>query len=146
MSCHDIGRGMDSITQVVIKMYDAEEITSKTALKLFSALKSGVYWCDGNAHEAVQSIFNCRCGQCLKKMKPGEKLFNIYDAPGGVTENSNDILRNYQEDYAGWRFCTECFDNIISTVSNGNYSGEEARKYIEQKHQDRPEDFTVVEE
>ena len=43
MSCHDIGRGMDSITQVVIKMYDAEEITSKTALKLFSALKSGVY-------------------------------------------------------------------------------------------------------
>lgn len=74
-------------------------------------------------------------------MKPEEKLFNIYDAPGGVTENSNDILRNYQEDYAGWRFCTECFDNIISTVSNGNYSGEEARKYIEQKHQDRPEDF-----
>ena len=27
MSCHDIGRGMDSVTQVVIKMYDAGEIT-----------------------------------------------------------------------------------------------------------------------
>ena len=27
MSCHDIGRGIDSVTQVVIKMYDAGEIT-----------------------------------------------------------------------------------------------------------------------
>ena len=26
MSCHDIGRGIDSVTQVVIKMYDTEEI------------------------------------------------------------------------------------------------------------------------
>ena len=32
MSCHDIGRGIDSVTQVVIKMYDAEEITG---LKIF---------------------------------------------------------------------------------------------------------------
>ena len=27
MSCHNIGRGMDSVTRVVIKMYDAGEIT-----------------------------------------------------------------------------------------------------------------------
>ena len=79
-------------------------------------------------------------------MKPGEKFFDIDDSPSGVIENSDDILRNYKEDYAGWRFCTECFDKIISTVSNGNYSGEDARKYIEQIHEDRPEDFTVVEE
>lgn len=146
MSCHDIGRGMDSVTQVVIKMYDTREITIKTALKLFTALKRGVYWCDGNEHEAVQSIFNCRCGNCLKRMKPGEKLFNIYDSPSEVTENSYDVLRNYKEDYAGWRFCTECFDKIISTVSNGSYSGAAARRYIEEKHQDSPEDFTVVED
>ncbi|MBO5731252.1 MAG: hypothetical protein J6R67_08645 [Treponema sp.] len=67
MSCHDIGRGMDSVTQVVIRMYDAGEINSKTALKLFTALKKGVHWCDGNEYEAVLSIFNCRCGNCLKK-------------------------------------------------------------------------------
>jgi hypothetical protein len=146
MSCHDIGRGMDSVTQVVIRMYDAGEINSKTALKLFTALKKGVHWCDGNEYEAVLSIFNCRCGNCLKKMKLGEKFFNIYDAPSGVTENSYDILRNYKEDHAGWRFCTECFDKIINTVSNGNYSGEDARKYIEQIHEDRPEVFTVVDE
>ena len=33
MSCHDIGRGMDSVTQVVIKMYDAGEITGLIFLK-----------------------------------------------------------------------------------------------------------------
>ena len=27
MSCHDIGKGMDSVTQFIIKMYDAGEIT-----------------------------------------------------------------------------------------------------------------------
>ena len=43
MSCHDIGRGMDSVTQVVIRMYDAGEINSKTVLKLFTALKKVVY-------------------------------------------------------------------------------------------------------
>ena len=32
MSCHDIGRGIDSVTQVVIKMYDTEEIAG---LKIF---------------------------------------------------------------------------------------------------------------
>ena len=35
MSCHDIGRGLDSVTRVVIEMYDTGEITIKTALKLF---------------------------------------------------------------------------------------------------------------
>lgn len=79
-------------------------------------------------------------------MKPGEKFFDIDDSPSGVVENSDDILRNYKEDYAGWRFCTECFDKIINTVSNGSYSGEDARKYIEQIHEDRPEVFTVVDE
>jgi hypothetical protein len=81
-------------------MYDTGEITIKTALKLFTALRNGVYWCDGNEHEAVRSIFNCRCGNCLKKMKPGEKFFDIDDSPSGVVENSDDILRNYKEDYA----------------------------------------------
>ena len=33
MRCHDIGRGMDSVTQVVIKMYDAGEITGLIFLK-----------------------------------------------------------------------------------------------------------------
>ena len=36
MSCHDIGRGMDSVTQVVIKMYDAGEITGLVFLKLLA--------------------------------------------------------------------------------------------------------------
>ena len=33
MSCHDIGRGMDSVTRVVRKMYDAGEITGLVFLK-----------------------------------------------------------------------------------------------------------------
>ena len=36
MSCHDIGRGMDSVTQFIIKMYDAGEITRLVFLKLLA--------------------------------------------------------------------------------------------------------------
>lgn len=143
MSCHNIGRGMDSVTQVVIEMYDKKELSKKTALKLFSALKAGVYWCDGNEYEAVESIMNCRCGKCLKKMKPSEKFYNVYDCSIFITGNPWKILNKYNEDYAGWRFCIDCFDEIINTVSQGKKSGEEARKYIEEYHKNRTENYTA---
>lgn len=79
-------------------------------------------------------------------MRLGDKLYNIYYCPTGIVKNSYDILNNYKEDYAGWRFCTNCFDEIISTVSKGNHPGGEARKHIEQKYENSPKNFTVVEE
>ena len=136
MSCHDIGRGMDSVTKVVIAMFDNEELTRDAALKLFTALKNGVHWCDGNENEAVASIIHCRCGKCLKEMKSGEKLFNIYDCSPLVGGNPWDILDNYNGDYGGWYFCKNCFDEIIKEVTDGKISGEAARNFIEESNED----------
>ena len=143
MSCHDIGRGMDSVTQVVIEMFDNGELSKPSALKLFMALKDGVNWCDGNEYEAVESIMDCRCGKCLKKMESGQKFYDIYDCSIFVTGSPWDILRNYKENYAGWRFCTTCFDEIINGVSEGKISGESARKYIEEEYKEALEKFTA---
>ena len=143
MSCHNIGRGMDSVTQVVIEMFDNGELNKESALKLFTALKNGVNWCDGNEGEAVESIINCRCGKCLKRMGSGEKFYDIYDCSMLVTGSTWNILENYNEDYGGWRFCKNCFDEILLIVSDGKISGEVARNYIEERHKESPENFTA---
>lgn len=132
MSCHDIGRGMNSVTEVVIEMFDNKELSRAAALKLFTALKNGVNWCDGNEYEAVESIIDCRCGKCLKKIEENQRLYDIFKCSMFVTGNPWDIMDNYEGDYGGWHFCKECFDEIIKEITNGKISGEEARKYIEE--------------
>ena len=131
MSCHDIGRGMDSVTKVVIKMYDNKELSRDAALKIFSSLRRGVHWCDGNEGEAVASIIDCRCGKCLKEIGDEEKLYDIDDCSDLISKSLWDVLDGYVKYYAGWYFCKDCFDEIIQEVSDGKISGEEARNYIE---------------
>ena len=53
-----------------------------------------------------------------------------------VTGNPWDIMDNYKGDHGGWYFCKECFDEIIKEITDGKISGEEARKYIEEKEDD----------
>ena len=75
MSCHDIGRGMNSVVRVVIGLYDNEEISSDAAIRIIRACARGVNWCDGNSYEAVDYIRRCRCGKCLRMIPKGEKLY-----------------------------------------------------------------------
>ena len=133
MSCHDIGRGMNSVTRVVIKMFDNGELSREAALKLLMALKLGVHWCDGNEYEAVASILDCRCGKCLKKIEEDENFYDIYECSPLVAERPMGILDNYNENYAGYFFCKDCFDNIIKAITNGKITGEVARKYIDER-------------
>ncbi len=79
MSCHDIGRGMDSVTKVVSKMYIDGEITKDVAFRLFHALQKGVHWCDGNEYEATKSISGVLCGRCLKVFKDGEESIDVWN-------------------------------------------------------------------
>ncbi len=79
MSCHDIGRGMDSVTKVVFKMYIDGEITKDVAFRLFRALQKGVHWCDGNEYEATKSISGVLCGRCLKVFKEDEDPIDVWD-------------------------------------------------------------------
>lgn len=60
MSCHDIGRGMNSVVKVVLGLYDQEKFDRDTARLLFAACRKGVHWCDGNEDEAIASLRGCR--------------------------------------------------------------------------------------
>ena len=74
MSCHEIGRGMNHVAELVAEMYDAKEISKDAAVKLFRRLQEGVRFCDGNEEEAVSCISN-RCGICMEKLQEGDALY-----------------------------------------------------------------------
>lgn len=67
MSCHDIGRGMNSVIEVVIGLYDDGKISHESAGKIIKACRMGVHWCDGNEGEAIDTLAFTRCGVCLQK-------------------------------------------------------------------------------
>lgn len=48
MSCHSIGRGMNSVVKVVISLVDERKIEIEPAKEIIEACKKGVNWCDGN--------------------------------------------------------------------------------------------------
>lgn len=51
MSCHDIGRGMNSVVKVVDALFEEGKINIEAAKIIIEACKDGVHWCDGNEHE-----------------------------------------------------------------------------------------------
>lgn len=104
MSCHDIGRGMNHVAELIAEMYDAKEISKEVAVKLFRRLQTGVHFCDGNEYEAVRCISD-RCGICLKKLNEGDVIYPPYfdvmqEHPEAATAYLCEacILRLYGED------------------------------------------------
>lgn len=92
MSCHDIGRGLNSVAMLIAEMYDTNEISKETAVKIFQRLQKGVHWCDGNEYEAIECISD-RCGICLKELEEGEILYPPYfDVKGEHPEAATDYL------------------------------------------------------
>lgn len=137
MSCHDIGRGMNSVVKVVVELYDDGKIDKKAAMKIIRACKDGVNWCDGNDGEAIDYIRRCRCGKCFKMIPKGEKLYSVWDV-------SNEVPDKYKIDdrfeLALDGLCQDCFDIVLNEYCQDNNAGERERNYIE-KDED-PKYFT----
>ena len=135
MSCHDIGRGMNSVVRTTITLFYEGKIPLEAARSIILSCKHGVHWCDGNEGEAVSYITGCICGKCMKKVKKGEKLYNIYSV-------SNDVPDRYDwpRDFVTHRLCEECFDIVLNEKSGDNAAGPRERAYIE-KTED-PADYT----
>ena len=77
MSCHDIGRGMNTVVRTTITLFDEGKITLESARAIIVSCRKGVHWCDGNEGEAISYISECICGKCMKKAEKGEKLFHL---------------------------------------------------------------------
>lgn len=121
MSCHDIGRGLNTVSMVVIDLYDHGEISVEAARKLLHQCRKGVHWCDGNEYEAVACCYENRCGYCLKKLEPGTPLLDLfsvirflYDLQDIAEYNKSRIIIDCVEKKAGYDFfCEDCLARLL---------------------------------
>ena len=141
MSCHDIGRGMNSVVKVAIDMYDDGELSLEAARKIIAAARKGVHWCDGNEYEAVDCIRECRCGRCLKKMAPGDFLYSVWRLSDAIPQKYS-VLEMSSEPLAFDTMCEECFDLVLGRHTRNPASGPEERK----RQKERNDVFVVDED
>lgn len=129
MSCHDIGRGMNSVVEIVIKLFDEGKIEKDVARTIIAACRKGVYWCDGNQEEAIQSIRRCRCGKCLEIIEKGKYLFSVWDVSNDVPNRYN-ILDKGDPILASDGLCEKCFNEVINKHCNDDNAGKREQAYI----------------
>ena len=135
MSCHNIGRGLNSVVRTTISLMDQGIISKDAAKTIVNSCFRGVNWCDGNPYEAVDYINRCMCGRCMKLVPEGEKLYSVYDVSSKVP-NRYDIDENLASD----GLCEECFDTVLSEHCKDESAGERERRYIEEHEE--PDRYT----
>lgn len=109
MSCHDIGRGMNSVTKAVLAMYENNELTREAAIKVMRSCKDGTGWCDGIPEEAVAYLIdNGICGCCLKQR---EQAVNLGDYLGNISDfwmiDDNELIATPSS------LCPDCAKKIL---------------------------------
>lgn len=129
MSCHDIGRGMNSVVKVIIDNYQEKKFDAETARELIAACRKGVYWCDGNQDEAIKSIRRCICGKCMQTIRKGEYLFSIWNVSYDVPDRYG-IIDGGEVELASDGLCEKCFDEVINAHCENPEAGARERKYI----------------
>ena len=134
MSCHSIGRGMNSVVEKVLELYDNDEIGREQAIVIIAACRKGVNYCDGNEYEATECMDGCRCGKCLKVFEKGEKFFSVYDTSDVIERRQKyNIVDKSNPPLATDSMCEKCFDAVINEVCNDILAGERERNYIMQQ-------------
>ena len=110
MSCHNIGRGMNSVAKVVLDLYEEDQIPREAATRLILACRKGVYWCDGNEGEALEDVVERGyCGLCF--VKTGE-LTTVFDNDLEYPQ-SDKVFDTYDDSAAHYWLCPKCKRNVI---------------------------------
>lgn len=129
MSCHNIGKGMNSVVKVVVELLDDKIIEVEPARRIIAACRKGVNWCDGNEYEAIDCISRVRCGKCMKVIPKGKFLFSVWDVSNKVPDRYK-ILDNGSIALASDALCESCFDEVINQHCGDETAAEKEREYI----------------
>ena len=117
MSCHDIGRGMASVADVVVELYEENKIDKEAAMRLVYACRRGVHWCDGNESEAIETVADAGyCGLCFEKK---DDLSSVYDNDLGYPQCYN-VFKDFDADAAHFYLCPECKRRVINEYKKKN--------------------------
>lgn len=128
MSCHDIGRGLNSVVTTVLELYDKNQIAMGAAREIIAACRRGVYYCDGNEEEAVFVMSRCRCGKCLRVVEKGKPLYPL-DCTSLSYDLVNKIMNN-GSDLASGELCEKCFDETLEVYCRDIHATDREKQYI----------------
>ena len=110
MSCHDIGRGMNDVSKTVLDLYEENQISKESALRLIYACRKGVHWCDGNEGEAIDEVVERGyCGLCFKKTT---ELTDVYENDLHYPD-SYKVFDDYDDIAAHYYLCPKCKSRVI---------------------------------
>ena len=111
MSCHDIGHGLNSVVEVVLKEYDDENIDFDTAKRIICQARDAVHYCDGNEYEALECFEEqIRCTCCLKQV---DNLYNLYALPKDLECYQSKLKELvYREKVLGGYICESCLKEL----------------------------------
>lgn len=121
MSCHEIGKGMASVGEEILRLFDEQRYDVETARQLLQATIRGVSWCDGNKDEAEVSLVG-RCACCLKKVdSPKDDLVfgdQYFAELSGVRMEDEDedrqVLNLYMEEkILAPQICRACYKKHV---------------------------------
>jgi hypothetical protein len=119
MSCHDIGRGMASVADVVIELYEKKQVDKDAAIQLILACRKGVYWCDGNEYEAIETMIRAGyCGLCFEKK---ESLSSVFDNDLG-SSYKYQVFKDYDKKAAHYYLCPECKQVVLDSFKEKNHN------------------------
>ena len=136
MSCHDIGRGMNTVVYKTMGLYQSGKIEKQAAKEIIEKCRKGVNWCDGNEYEAIDCIEGRVCGYCMNIVNKNEKMYRLYDALYWDTIKKIEAKIS-DEKLITFSYCKECFKNLLSM----QYDDDKCKEIIEKM--DKEENFVL---
>ena len=117
MSCHAVGRAMNSVVAVILNLFEERQISKDTAMRLIFSCRKGVHWCDGNEYEAVEeAVERGYCGLCFKKSSRLSDAFdNDLEYP-----HMYRVFDAYDDTAAHDSLCPDCKERVIREYKERN--------------------------
>lgn len=121
MSCHNIGEGLDTVTEKIYNLYENEKISIDAARDLLRVTQKAVHYCDGNEYEAVEFLtYNNICSSCLKQF---DKIFDLYD---GLEYGESSKLSEIEDcRYVNTYMCKDCCAEMIKLLNKDEKENQE---------------------
>ena len=124
MSCHAIGKGIDTIMCQVLEMYDDGKISKDAALEMVKKFPEAVNWCDGNEDEAQRTLTLTHCAACLHRYEYDEEIMavDVLDSRSyDINISEFNIMDAWYEsmkknDFNGRSLCRSCFNKFFDSL------------------------------
>lgn len=114
MYCQEIDGGINSVSEIVIQLYEEGQINKAIARRLLNACRKGALLCWGDETAGMKSVIDKGfCGMCMEK---SEQLQSIYRGGDFPLEYNNYALNEIRNTVAHLFLCPECREKALARL------------------------------